>query len=482
MRDEESTRRDEGAGGGFGRYRPLLDDWDAFCTALARPLPTCIWTNVLRTTPDAVAARLAAAGVGAAALPWHPGAFRLPDAADAGRRLGYVAGGYHIQEEVSMLPVALLAPQPGERVLDLCAAPGNKTAQIAVAMGDVGTVVANDINAGRSRAIRGTLDRLGLRSVCITTADAARYPAAAGLFDRVLADVPCSCEGTTRKQADPTFDDTPRRGRDLPRLQAAILRRALRLCRPGGRVVYATCTYAPEENEAVVDAVLGHPIGRGVRLLPAALPGFASAPGLTAWEGASYHPDLRNALRAWPHHNDTGGFFVAVLQKPGTTPPALPPAALPPVPGARRVRDGLRAWYGLGADAFSGEPVRAVRRYVSLVPQGFAPPAAPTPVSFGLPFYRDDARYPKLTSAAALLAGAGATRNVIDVDAADAAVFIARGAFGVVAGRAAGCANRGYVIVRHAGLPLGIGLFARTSTGGRVESHFPKGWSIELAR
>lgn len=295
------------------RYRPIVDDWDAFAAALHRPLPTCIWANPLRTTPEALADGLRDQGLAPEPLPWLDHAFRLPADVEIGNRFAYVTGLYHVQEEVSLLPVPLLDPHPGTRVLDLCAAPGNKTAQIATRLANRGTVVANDISYGRLASMRSTLDRLGIANVSTTTYDAANYPPESGAFDRVLADVPCSCEGTSRKQ--PNVIEQRGAMRDLTGAQRAILRKAVQRCRPGGRIVYATCTYAPEENEAVVDAVLRDVGPDRLRLLPARVEGVASSPGLTAWERHTFHPSLTNAMRVWPHQNDTGGFFVAVLEK-----------------------------------------------------------------------------------------------------------------------------------------------------------------------
>ncbi len=296
----------------FLRYRAIVDDWEAFVAALRRPLPVCAWTNTLRTTPAQVKAALEAEGLKPEPLAWRPDAFRLPSDSQPGNRLAYVLGHYHVQEEVSLLPVPLLDPQPGERVLDLCAAPGGKTAQIAVRMQNRGTVVANDRNPLRLRQLSGTIERLGLLNVTTTLHDGADYPLESGPFDRVLVDVPCSCEGNFRKdqQVADAFAGAP----ELCGLQTALLHRAVMLCRPGGRIVYATCTFAPEENELVVDAVLRR-WGEALRLLPAHLEGFRGAPGLIEWNGRRLHPSLEQTLRVWPHLNDTGGFFVAVLER-----------------------------------------------------------------------------------------------------------------------------------------------------------------------
>lgn len=299
----------------FDRYKPIIDDWQAFMDALSRPLPVCVWTNTLRTSPDRLRDWFAREGLDAESLPWYQGAFKLASELPAGRLLPYRTGHCHIQEEVSLLPARLLDPQPGERILDLCAAPGNKTAQIAVAMQNRGTIIANDRSEGRLHVLRRTLARLGVMNVTTTVTDAARYPDGEA-FDRVLLDGPCSCEGTSRKHPSVVWQSGPGHACRMGRVQTAMLRRAVRLCKPGGRIVYSTCTYAPEENEAVVHTVLREADG-AIRIVPVDLPGLQASPGLECWNGNRYDTSMRHALRIWPHQNDSGGFFVAVLEKIG---------------------------------------------------------------------------------------------------------------------------------------------------------------------
>ncbi|MCP4658659.1 MAG: RsmB/NOP family class I SAM-dependent RNA methyltransferase [bacterium] len=296
------------------RYRDLLDDWDAFIAAVHRPLAPCIWTNTLRITPQALAEWLARDGIAAQPADWYPGAFRLPPDLSPGRLLAHAAGLCHIQEEVSLLPVALLDPQPGDRLLDLCAAPGNKTIQAAVRMEDRGLVIANDVHRRRIGLIVQNLERLGITIGAVTVYSAGNLPREIGLFDRVLADVPCSCEGTARKSREVLY----RKAKDpgwCRRAQSAILHKAFQRCRPGGRIVYSTCTYAPEENEMVVDELLRTAPPGSVRLRPARINGFRCAPGLREWEGTRLSHGMDRTMRVWPHHNDTGGFFVAVLER-----------------------------------------------------------------------------------------------------------------------------------------------------------------------
>jgi 16S rRNA C967 or C1407 C5-methylase (RsmB/RsmF family)/NOL1/NOP2/fmu family ribosome biogenesis protein len=462
----------------FTRYQSIVDDWDAFQEAVARPLPTTIWANPLRITPERLQALIDAP---LDPLPWQPGAFRLPPGFPAGRHWAYLAGLYHVQEEVSLLPVRLLDIQPGERVLDLCAAPGNKTAQIGAALGNRGTIVANDRSAGRMKAASHTLNRLGLLNVATTTSDAVNYPKASGYFDKILADVPCSCEGTCRKDRSVAWRVSRKDSRKLVGSQLAILRKAVQRCRPGGRIVYATCTFAPEENEAIVDGVLQE-YGRFLRLLPTRIPRFHTSPGLTEWEGRPFHPDLRHTLRAWPHHNDSGGFYLALLEK---TADLRPSATNAPIsnPQSSLFTEERQPWLTLLSDHFGINPARfdeyaifrESKRGVYIANRDQQPPQKPKPDAVGMLFMHTQGKYPKLTSPAAMQFGRAATRNVIDLEPEQAGAFMNREDFGITAVQSSHTTGTGYVILRYHSFPLGVGVHRPAQ--GKVESLYPKGWA-----
>lgn len=299
----------------FTRYRPIIDDWQGFCDTLAHPLPTCVWTNTLRTTPERLAAWMRAGGFSPEPVAWYPGAFKLAHDVSPGNRLEYVAGLYHVQEEVSLVPPVLLQAARHERVLDLCAAPGNKTAQLAVSMQNRGSLVANDRNVYRLRALRRVIDRLGVANISVTAYDGANFPPESGEFDKVLVDAPCSCEGTSRKNPEVVHSSSFDYVNRLAGTQRALLRQAVRRCRVGGLIVYSTCTYAPEENELVVNALLEESGPNALRLLPARIDGLNCSAGITHWHGHALSEDLSRTMRLWPHQNDTGGFFVALLKK-----------------------------------------------------------------------------------------------------------------------------------------------------------------------
>ncbi len=460
----------------FARYRPLVDDWPSFLEALDRPLPRCAWAHPERMEVATLATTLGTLGFRSEPLGWQADALRLPSDARAGSCLEFAVGGFHLQEEASLAPVALLDPQPGERILDLCAAPGGKALRIALLLGRTGTLVANDLVSGRLAPLRFHMNRLGAANVVMTRWDASSYPRAAGAFDRVLADVPCTCEGTSRKSPEVLARVGLREISRMRPIQVGILSQAVRCCRPGGLIVYSTCTYAPEENESVVDEVV-RGFGEGaLEIVPARLPGLRSAPGLAAWDGRRFVRGMEGALRLWPHLHDTGGFFVAVLRKPEDGPGrrAEPRSAAPAVDEElwRPVLDR----FGLtGEDLGELRPVPRGRRRLSLVPAGLALPGQPRPEATGLPFLRLDSHFPKLATPSALVLAPLARDHALDLDRPAAETFVRRSPipWGPRWSRAAA---PGWWLTRYAGLGLGLGEAAHDGHEARLESCFPKAW------
>jgi NOL1/NOP2/sun family putative RNA methylase len=299
------------------RYRPLVEDFEAFRAACVRPLGYVVRVNPLKATVDRVRRAYDEAGVAHEPVDWHERLLRL-DSDSPGASWPYVHGWVYPQEEVSVLPALALDPQPGESVFDTCAAPGSKTTQIAAAMADRGTLVANDQNLGRLAPLRSNAQRLGVTNTVVTHGDARNFsmnPLAVDEFDRTLVDAPCTCEGTIRKNPDALAEWSETYLHSVADLQRSILGRAIEVTRPGGRVVYATCTFAPEENEAVLDHALAEHDCRVVDVrgdLP-----LETAPGVREWDGQEFDPQVQRAARVYPHHNDTGGFFCARLEVGG---------------------------------------------------------------------------------------------------------------------------------------------------------------------
>jgi 16S rRNA C967 or C1407 C5-methylase (RsmB/RsmF family) len=459
------------------RYRSVLHDWQAFERGSPEPSP-CILAHPGRLDRARLTKLLRADGISADAVGWHPLGLRLPAGSRPGLAWPFRVGLYQIQEEASLLPVQLLDPQPGERVLDLCAAPGGKTAQIALAMAGTGSVVANDRNGRRLVAVREKVKRLGLLNVSTSVCNGCAFPLEAGSFDRVLVDAPCSAE---REAGNAGSGGRPSYRLRIAQSQRDLLRRALALCRPGGRVVYSTCSLAPEEDEAVVDALLRARPGVA-RVLPLRVPGLRQAPGLRQWRGARYLPELRHALRLWPHRSGTAGFFAVALERiagqseaPGA---AADSADFVEIDAELRRRvAGMTQRFGLPESSMSQlRLVRRGQRELHAVARSLAPPATPAASSAGIPFAKLGALLPKPTTAAALLLGGLATRNILEVDADQAADYLSLRPVTPRTEQLASCDRSGFVILRRDGLPLGAGLLRKDVGRPVVESTFPHAW------
>jgi len=462
------------AASALARYRSLVEDWDAFAAALCRPLAPCVWANPSRIPADGLLDLLADEGLEAHPIAWLPGALRLPLAARAGQHWWYCAGLAHAQEAVSQLPVRVMGLEPGQRVLDMCAAPGGKTAQIAFALANRGTLIANDIANERIKALQGNLDRLGVVNTTTTCVDAANWPAAGGQFDRILVDAPCSSEGTLRRNPSLLQRLDPANSARLCPRQRALLRKAVQRCRPGGRIVYSTCTFAPEENERVVADILREYPGR-LRLMPVELPGVVTGGGITHWDGHALPEELGHCVRIWPHHNDTGGFFIAVLEKdPGLPPEPEPELAALDGADAGDWLSGLAAKYGL-PEAYWGayRAHRQTRRGLHLMAADHAPPRFPGASGSGLFFHRTNIRPPKPTTGAAMLFGRDAARSRLELDAGQRSRYLRRETFEPTAEQRA-ASPPGQVVVSYRGQVLGVAVLHRS---GVVESLFPSRWS-----
>ena len=456
------------------RYRGLIDDWPAFAQAMDRPLAPCIWANPTRVDADGLAELLAEEGVETGALTGLPDSLVLPEGFRGGQHWWYRAGLAHAQEAVSQVPASLMGLAPGQRVLDMCAAPGGKTAQIAFSMRNRGTLIANDFSTDRISALQGNLDRLGVVNVSTTCQDAGNWPLEAGQFDRVLLDAPCSSEGTLRRNPDLVARLGPDLSARLAARQRAMLRKAVQVCRTGGRVVYSTCTLAPEENELVVRDILRECDGRA-RLLPAGVAGFRTGPGVTRWAGEDLGSELGRCVRFWPHHNDTGGFFIAVLEKVADGSSALEAesAVLTAEPDPGWI-EGLSERYGLPHQLWQRFAIhRQTRRGLHLTASDHARPRVPAAEAAGLFVLRTDIRRPKLSTAGAMLLGSHATRGRVELTLVQREAYLRRQDVQLARGQSDGL-RWGQVIVTYRGYPLGIAVYHRS---GNLESLFPRHWS-----
>ena len=235
-------------------------------------------------------------------VPWEPMGYYYDPDARPGLHPYHEAGVYYLQEASAMSAVALLDPQPGEWVCDLCAAPGGKTTQIAGRMAGEGFLLCNEYSPKRAKILSRNIERMGIAHALVTNENVEKLAKHfAGMFDRVLIDAPCSGEGMFRKEEAAVTDWSPDTVQMCANRQAEILHEGAKLVRPGGRLVYSTCTFAPEENEETLAAFLeSHP-----EFTPEAV----EAPWFT--------PGPMGSFRLWPHKLLGEGHFVAVLHREG---------------------------------------------------------------------------------------------------------------------------------------------------------------------
>lgn len=245
-------------------------------------------------------------------VPWAENAFYYGEDAHPGKHPYHEAGIYYIQEPSAMSAAALLSPSPGERVLDLCAAPGGKSTQLASYLNQEGLLIANEIHPARCRILSQNIERLGIANAIVTNEDsqtlAAHFPE---YFHKILVDAPCSGEGMFRKNPEAAKEWSLEQVSVCADRQLEILDNAAKMLMNGGKIVYSTCTFSPEENEGVIGRFLeSHP---EFSVVSQPVPYFDS--GNPDWgNGMS---ELKNTFRLWPHHLHGEGHFAAILQKSG---------------------------------------------------------------------------------------------------------------------------------------------------------------------
>lgn len=318
MNWQERTRREEEiqVKDSFEKhYRALLgDDYETFMECNARYLRRAIRVNTLKADTKDIEEELSTAGWQLTPVPWCKEAFWIEgDRLDVGNLLAHQLGEIYIQDPASMLPPIILQPQPGERVLDMCASPGSKTTQAAALMNNSGVIVANDPEGQRLAALGVNTQRLGVANTVIAKDDGRAY--AKYEFDKVMIDAPCSGTGTIRRSLKSIKQHNLDQVRGLANLQQQLLQAGYDSLAPGGSLTYSTCTLEPLENECVIDAFLQENPDAAVDDIE------LDIKQENTWDthpetGEELHPDVRKSLRIHPSTNDTEGFFVARITKP----------------------------------------------------------------------------------------------------------------------------------------------------------------------
>ena len=339
------------------KMRPLFGaEYDAFARGFDAPRHYGVRVNTLKIEKDAFRALF---DCEMTPVPWcGEGFYYDAEAFRLSKSPYYAAGLYYLQEPSAMSAAAMLDAKPGERVLDLCASPGGKTTQLAAAMQNTGVLVSNDATSTRMTALVKNVELMGLRNVLVTNETADRLAVRfAGWFDKILVDAPCSGEGMFRKDKDAVLSWDAKKPERLSEIQYTILEDAAKMLKTGGRLMYSTCTFSPEENEKQIRAFLDrHPDFDLVRIEHAAL-GVSPARG--DWADDTR---LENAARIWPHVQNGEGHFAALLERTGEAAEA-PAAASPKLPEAK----ALGLFDAFAADMLRNNPPGQIARHKELL-------------------------------------------------------------------------------------------------------------------
>jgi NOL1/NOP2/sun family putative RNA methylase len=291
----------------FKCYHEIIPEFSLFQESLCRPIPTHIRINSSKVEPKSFIRSLKEKGVHLEKSTEKDGTlYFAPSLNSPGNLLDYYLGYLHPQALTSCLASMVISPKRDSFVLDMCAAPGGKTSHLACLMNNTGLIIANELFPSRHIPLGHTLARLGVLNVVITGYQAQEFPLKQR-FDYVLADVPCSGEGRFRKTKETYTYREFRGSARLPDLQKRIILRGFDLLKEGGEMLYATCTYNPEENESVVSFLLEN---RDACLLPIDV-GLAHEKGILEWRSKKHDKQLKRAARFYPHHIDSVGFFMA---------------------------------------------------------------------------------------------------------------------------------------------------------------------------
>ncbi len=295
------------------RYKSLLQDrYEEFINYSLAYINKAIRINPLKTTISQVLNSLSDEWT-VQQIPWTKYGFwiRHKDKFDIGNLPQHQLGWIYIQEAASMIPVEVLQPKKNSIILDACASPGSKTGQIAGMINDEGVIIANDLDYKRTIPLATNLERLGVRNVIITNIDATRIDKNISEIDYALVDAPCSGTGTIRKSLKVLDMWSPQLVKKMSMIQKRIISSVLKTLKPGGVMVYSTCTMEAEEDEGVISWLIEN---FDVKILPIEI-NIKRSPSITYFNGEEYNKEVKKTLRIWPMDNNTEGFFVAKIMK-----------------------------------------------------------------------------------------------------------------------------------------------------------------------
>lgn len=397
-----------------------------------------------------------------------------------GKSLSHYLGHIYVQDVASMLPPLVLDPQPGEWILDMSAAPGSKTTQIAAMMQNKGVIIANDIVMKRLRALGSNLERLGVVNTAIFKLFGEQFGTQYfELFDRVLLDPACTGLGTLHKSPEILSWWTPRHCERMASGQRNLIISAIKALRPGGVLCYSTCTLTPEENEEVIDFALNE---LPVELEKISLSPLKVRPGLTKYNGKVYDSTLEKTCRVYPFENGTEGFFIARLRKTGKMntsksgprqkirPPFLASKTSP----VKKYLDYLSDNFQIQRDLFSEFVYILLNNILFYSKEMLDFPFYHRPVQGGLAAGRQMIQGAKLTTGGVHLIGDYVQKNAMELcNLEELEKFVNREAMNKKVN------EKGQVIVKYKNCNIGYGL----ADNSNFKSQFPKGgWPFNLVQ
>ena len=420
--------------------RALLgSEFEALYKSMSAPNVAALRINRLRPEAERAFSRFADGRV-----PWEECGYYVKEGAQPGKSLEHFAGAFYLQDASAMAPVAALDPRPGETVLDLCAAPGGKSTQIAGRMQGEGALVCNEYVKARAQILKGNLERMGVGNAFVTSASAEAFAALGERFDAILVDAPCSGEGMFRRDPAAIGEWSPGAPEICAARQAGILDSAAKCLKPGGRLVYSTCTFNETENEGTIRAFL--------KRNPAFAPEGFQLEGIGKSKGG--------CLRLWPHWLRGEGHFVCRMRKAGQLATEV---------GYEYKQD--KRVYQLAQEAGAlclrqlprGEYIQQGDEIWLRAPLPFALKGIYV-LSCGLHLASVKNRTIEPAHALAMSAGKEEFLRTLALDAGQAVRFVEGEALEIPC-------ERGWTRVTYQGLPLGWG----KSTGDMLKNHLPKG-------
>ncbi|ARU63918.1 hypothetical protein CBW65_14510 [Tumebacillus avium] len=442
------------------RMQELLgDEYAAFRETLDRPSVQGLRVNTLKTSAEQL---LQLAPFHLEPVPWVPGGFYFQAPERPGKHPYHAAGVYYIQEPSAMSVAEALQPERGDRVLDLCAAPGGKSTHLAALLQGTGLLVTNEPHPQRAKILSENIERFGVRNALVTNEMpdrlAERFPA---FFDKILVDAPCSGEGMFRKDPDACGEWSPGHVTACAVRQLDILDSAAKMLRAGGTLVYSTCTFAPDENEGLIEAFLQ----KYEEFEVLEIHTFDHfAPGRPEWAAAG-RAELEKTARLWPHRLRGEGHYVAHLRKtdgePAPRRKEVKPVKIPP--------EALKSHRQFAEEALTTTPEGEFLLFgdnLYLVPSGL-------PDLKGLKVVRPGWHLGTLkknrfepSHALALGLHPDEIRHTVPLTADSPATLQYLRGETVTADSA-----KGWVVLTVDGFPLGWG----KQSGGVVKNHYPKG-------